>query len=286
MKLIAVLGSTGMAGHMLSAYLEERGYTVYRTSRSEKNTDTSRAIDVTDFAALGAWLDEIKVDVVVNCIGLLQKACAERADLAVLVNSYLPHFLERRSADGKERIIHLSTDCVFSGAKGNYTEDALTDGNTMYDRSKALGEIRNNRDLTFRMSIIGPDINPNGTGLFNWFMAQKGDIQGYSKTIWNGVTTLELARGVDAAIQQNLIGLYHLTPDHSIDKYNLLQLFQQTFDKDDVTIHKVDGLLLNKSLVNTRRDFDFEVRDYSRQIADMRQWVDDHRELYPHYVVR
>ena len=282
---IAVLGSTGMAGHMLSAYLEEHGYTVYRSSRSEKNTDTSRAIDVTDFAALGAWLDEIKVDVVVNCIGLLQKTCAERADLAVLVNSYLPHYLEKRSAEGKERIIHLSTDCVFSGAKGSYTEDALTDGDTMYDRSKALGEIRNDRDLTFRMSIIGPDIDPKGTGLFNWFMAQSGDIQGYSKTIWNGVTTLELARGVDAAIQMGLTGLYHLTPDGSIDKYSLLQLFQQVFGKNDVTIHKVDGLLLNKSLVNTRKDFDFEVRGYPTQIADMREWVESHRDLYPHYTV-
>lgn len=280
---IAVLGSTGMAGHMLSTYLEEHGYPVYRSSRSEKNTETSRAIDATDFAALGAWLDEIKVDIVVNCIGLLQKACAARADLAVLVNSYLPHFLEQRSAQGKERVIHLSTDCVFSGAKGSYTEDAFADGDTMYDRSKALGEIKNDRDLTFRMSIIGPDPDVNGTGLFNWFMAQKGDIQGYSKTIWNGVTTLELARGVDAAIQQGLTGLYHLTPALSIDKYSLLQLFQQTFGKSDVTIHKVDGLILNKSLVNTRKDFEFEVRDYPRQITDMRQWVESHRALYPHY---
>jgi len=280
---IAILGSTGMAGHMLSCYLEEHGYEVYRTSRSEKNTAASRAVNVTDFTALGAWLDEIRADIVVNCIGLLQKSCAERADLAVLVNSYLPHFLEQRSAEGKERVIHLSTDCVFSGARGNYTEDDPTDGDTMYDRSKALGEIRNDRDLTFRMSIIGPDIDPKGTGLFNWFMAQKGDIQGYSKTIWNGVTTLELARAVDEAIQIGLAGLYHLTPNASIDKHSLLQLFQRVFGKDDVTIHKVDGLILNKSLVNTRKDFDFEVRDYPQQIADMHEWVKGHRQMYKHY---
>lgn len=281
---IAVLGSTGMAGHMLCGYLEEHGYQVYRTSRSEKNSPASRAIDVTNFGTLAAWLDEVEPDVVVNCVGLLQKACEARPDLAVLVNSYLPHFLEHRSMQGKGKVIHLSTDCVFSGAKGGYTENELPDGETMYDRSKSLGELNNDQDLTFRMSIIGPDIDPKGTGLFNWFMAQSGQIQGYSKTIWNGVTTLELARGVDAAIQSGLTGLYHLTPNESIDKFSLLMLFRGEFERKDITIQKVDGLLLNKSLANTRKDFCFTVRSYPEQIADMHRWIQSHKNWYPHYV--
>lgn len=283
MKRIAVLGSTGMAGHVVSAYLEEHSYMVFRASRSEKSTAFRRAVDVTDFTALGAWLDEVWPDTVINCVGLLQKACETRPDRAVLINSYLPRFLEQRSAEGKGRVIHLSTDCVFSGKRGSYREDDFPDGDTMYDRSKALGEIKNGRDLTFRMSIIGPDIDPKGTGLFNWFMAQTGKIHGYAKTIWNGVATIELARAIDAALEQDLTGLYHLSSAESVSKYHLLQLFQQEFSRDDISVREVDGLLLDKSLVNTRSDFSFEMRDYPHQIADMRRWIEIHHELYPHY---
>ena len=167
---IAVLGSTGMAGHVVARYLEERGHRVFRTSRSEKDTHTSAAIDVTDFSALGAWLTQVQADVVVNCVGLLQHACEEHPDRAVLVNSYLPHWLEQWTRDDA-KVIHLSTDCVFSGRRGGYREDDTPDGETMYDRSKSLGELRNGKDLTLRMSILGPDIDTKGTGLFNWFMA-------------------------------------------------------------------------------------------------------------------
>lgn len=282
MKLV-VLGSTGMAGHVVAQYLQEQGHTVYRTSRSEKRTATSAPIDVTDFSALGAWLDEVNPDLVVNCIGLLQKSSESRADLAILVNSYLPHWLEHKYADTRTRIIHLSTDCVFSGKRGAYREDDAPDGETMYDRSKALGELNNRKDLTFRMSIIGPDIDPRGTGLFNWFMAQHGEIQGWSKTIWNGITTIELAQGIDAAIAANLSGIYQLVPRDSIDKYSLLQLFAKTFGRSDLTIRRVDGLEMNKSLLCTRKDFAFTVKPYEVQVQEMKVWVDAHAPLYPHY---
>ena len=137
---IAVLGSTGMAGHMVSLYLEEAGYMVYRASRSERNTLTSRTVDAADPAALRAWLEEVRPDGVVNCIGLLQRACEARPDRAVLLNAYIPHYLESLFSQERTKVIHLSTDCVFSGSKGGYAENALPDGRTMYDRSKALVE--------------------------------------------------------------------------------------------------------------------------------------------------
>lgn len=282
MKL-AVLGSTGMAGHVVAQYLEEQNHSVYRSSRSERNTQTSAAIDVLDLAALGQWLDQIGPDAVINCVGLLQKACSERGDLAFLVNAYLPHWLEWRYAKSAVKVVHLSTDCVFSGRAGGYSEDALKDGDTMYDRSKALGEILNGKDLTFRMSIIGPDSHPNGTGLFNWFMAQSGMIEGYGKAIWNGVTTVELARAVDAVLDQDLTGLYHLVQPEPIDKCSLLEIMKAAFHRDQVSIRRVDGLQVNKSLVNTRADFRFQVKGYSEQISDMYEWICGHKKLYPHY---
>ena len=280
---IAVLGSTGMAGHVVALYLEENGYEVYRTSRSEQNTINRAAIDATDFNKLSKWLEAIQPDVVVNCIGLLQKACEQRTDLAVSINSYLPHWLEQCYIHKSTKIIHLSTDCVFSGNDGGYCENALPDGRTMYDRSKSLGEIINSKDLTFRMSIIGPDIDKAGTGLFNWFMQQHKEIQGYSRTIWNGVTTVELARAIDAAIKQDITGLYHLVQPEPIDKCSLLILFKNEFKRETVSIEPVDGPKVNKSLINTRVDFDFVVKSYEGQIKDLRKWTEKHKELYPHY---
>lgn len=280
---IVVLGSTGMAGHVVSTFLEEKGYDVYRISRSERNSEKSFAIDVTDFAGLNKRLNKIQPDCVVNCVGLLQKDCEQRTDSAVLINSYLPHWLEQKYSQCDTKVIHLSTDCVFSGNTGGYWENDLHDGRTMYDRSKSLGEIINGKDLSFRMSIIGPDIDARGTGLFNWFMAQHGEIDGWSQAVWNGVTTIELARAIEQAIEQGLTGLYHLVQPTPIDKYSLLALFQREFQRDDIAIRKADGPILDKSLVNTRTDFDFTVNDYPNQIHNMSVWIHRHKELYPHY---
>jgi dTDP-4-dehydrorhamnose reductase len=283
MKKIVVLGGTGMAGHVVATFLAEENFDVYSASKSAKDTSRSKTVDIADFstfAALGNWLDEICPEVVVNCIGILQRISNERPDIAILVNSYLPHWIERRYNNSTVRLIHLSTDCVFSGTRGGYKEDDLRDGNTFYDRSKALGEVINGKDLTFRMSIIGPDRHENGTGLFNWFMKQQGLICGYTKALWNGVTTIELARAIKAAIEQNLSGLYHLVPQETIDKYHLLLLIKGVFNRDDITVEPFNDLVVDKTLVNTRTDFDFRVLPYNQQIEDMRIWINKHKNYY------
>lgn len=281
-KRVAVLGSTGMAGHVVAQYLEEQGYDVYRASRSEKKTAKSEPVDAGDFPALSGWLERVKPEVLINCIGLLQKACEEFPARAVLINAYLPKWMEEKYKDSGTKIIHLSTDCVFSGERGGYTERDLPDGRTMYDRSKALGEIDNGKDLTFRMSIIGPDIDEKGTGLFHWFMQQSGEISGYRRAIWNGVTTVELARAIDAAIRENLCGLYQLAAEEPIDKYHLLLLCKESFHKD-ISIVPADSVVLDKSLRNTRTDFPFTIRSYPEQINDMALWVARHPGFYPKY---
>jgi dTDP-4-dehydrorhamnose reductase len=207
----------------------------------------------------------------------------ERKDLAAYLNAYLPHQLEQMFKNTDTKIIHCSTDCVFSGQHGPYKENDFQDGELFYDKSKALGEINNDKDLTFRQSIIGPDMNKEGIGLFNWFMAQSGEINGYSKAIWNGVTTIELAKGVKDAIEQDLTGLYHLVPRANITKYDLLQLFNEVFNRGLVICKDDKSMESNKTLINTRTDFKHEVPDYSTMIAEMKKWVDDHKVLYPHY---
>lgn len=280
MTKVAVLGASGMAGHTIALFLEEQGYDVYRMSRSTEASEKNAALDAANSKALDSWLKKIEPQIIVNAIGILQKGAEERPDLAVLINSYLPHRLAELGRHIGAKLIHLSTDCVFSGETGGYTETALTDGRTMYDRSKALGEVVNDRDLTFRMSILGPDININGTGLFHWFMNQKGAIKGYTQAIWNGVTTIELAKAIHAAIEQQIKGLYHLVPSASINKYELLLLFKDVFGRNNIDIKPYDDYKVDKTLVNTRNDFKYDIPAYPQMVEEMKQWIESHKRIY------
>ncbi len=287
MSRVLVLGASGMAGHVIATYLAEHGHEVTTAGgRNKLNEDTVR-LDLADQQAARAFLDGKMFDVVVNCVGVLIKQSDERPDLAAYLNGYMPHFLAQRYAGTATRLIHLSTDCVFSGANGPYREDSSYDGQTMYDRSKALGEIRNDKDVTFRMSIIGPELpHANGTGLFNWFSQQHGTIFGFTNATWNGITTVELAKGIAAAIGTPLAGLYHLTPAHdTITKHDLLALFKEVWKRSDITIEAKEApLTTNKTLANTRTDFSFNVSDYPTMIKEMKEWIDGHRALYPQYI--
>jgi dTDP-4-dehydrorhamnose reductase len=177
----------------------------------------------------------------------------------------------------------MSTDCVFAGNTGPYSEDSFCDGKTFYDRTKALGEINDSKNLTFRNSIIGPDLNQDGIGLFNWFMKQKGSINGYSGAIWTGVTTLTLAKAMEKAIEQNLCGLYNLVNNTSISKYDLLNLFNENFNDERLIINKEEGFKLDKTLLNTRKDFYFEVPSYKQMLFEMKEWINEHANLYTDY---
>lgn len=283
MKTVLVLGSGGMAGHVVSLYLREKEYQVSTLSARNALDKNTVLLDVTQKLELEDYLKSNSFDVVVNCIGLLVKQSEEKKDLAVYLNSYLPHYLETFYSNSNTKLIHLSTDCVFSGKRGPYTEKSQYDGELFYDRSKALGEVINDKDLTFRMSIVGPDTQENGDGLFNWFYKQTGEISGYSKTIWNGITTIELAKGIDVAINNNLTGLYHLTPKENISKYELLKLFKKEFNRNDIIIKANSEITSDKTLINSRTDFEFEVSDYPEMISEMHEWIDSHKEQYKHY---
>jgi dTDP-4-dehydrorhamnose reductase len=221
--------------------------------------------------------------VIINCIGLLNQAAEESHPNALYLNSYLPHLIADAIKDKKTKLIHMSTDCVFAGNTGPYYENSLRDGATFYDRSKALGEVDDDKNLTFRNSIVGPDMNKNGLGLFNWFMKQEGTVKGFTCALWTGVTTLTLAKAMEKAIEENLCGLYNLVNNVSISKYDLLVLFNKYFRNNSLTILKNDDLKLDKSLRNTRKDFSFVVPPYEQMVQEMKAWVDAHSNLYPHY---
>lgn len=278
-----VLGATGMAGHTISIYLLERGHTVDTFSRKAFAYGNNIVGNVKNLINLEEIITNGRYDCIINCIGSLNQFAEDDKSDAVFLNSFLPHWLVKVTSTLKTKIIHMSTDCVFSGKQGNYIENVFPDGETFYDRSKALGEIRDTKNLTFRNSIIGPDISVKGIGLFNWFMQQNGTINGYKKAIWSGVTTLTLAKAMEQAAKEDLTGVYHLTNNSIICKYDLLCLFNKYFKAGRLNIMCVDGINLNKSLINTRRDFKFIVPSYEEMVKEMYEWVDVHQNLYPHY---
>lgn len=283
---VLVIGGSGMAGQTISLYLSSKKHIVdVIVRRKDFKLDNCSVIvsDVTNFSRLEEIIVNGNYDLIVNAVGILNKDAEINKDQAVLVNSYLPHFLVKITKDMKTKIIHISTDCVFSGLKGNYKEDDLKDGNTFYDISKSLGEINDDKNATLRTSIIGPDSNVNGIGLFNWFMKQDREINGFTKSIWTGITTITLAKAIEKAYEQNLIGLYNLVNNTPISKFSLVNIFNEVFKENKLIVNKVDGNVQNKSLVDTRKDFDFVVPTYEEMIKEMRDWIIDYKKYYSHY---
>lgn len=278
-----VLGCNGMAGHMISLYLKEQGHDVLGFARSKSTLVDSVVGDAQDIAFMKELIGVDKFDTVINCIGLLNQFAENNKAGAVYLNSYFPHQLAQLTEGTNTQIIHMSTDCVFSGKRGQYIEDDFRDGTTFYDRTKALGEIVNDKDLTMRQSIVGPDINQNGIGLMNWFLQQHGEVTGYTGAMWTGQTTLQLAKTMEVAAKERAHGLYNMVPDADISKCDLLGLFNRYIRKDKVTIIPVDKMAADKSLKRTHWDFGYKIPDYETMIAELADWMRDHKALYPHY---
>ena len=274
MKKVLVIGIKGMAGHVIFRYLNKiETLKVFGLARNvEENADVFN-IDVSDTEKLGDILEKEKFGVVINCVGILNKDAEDHPAKAIWFNSYFPHFLEEITKNTSTKIFHISTDCVFSGKKGNYSETDIKDGEGFYAQSKALGELENAKDLTVRTSIIGPDLNKKGIGLFNWFMAQNGEINGYSSAVWSGVTTLELAKAIAFLIDNTAKGVVHLTNGTPINKFDLTNLFKETFKKDNITINPYDGKIIDKSFQKSEK-INYDVPSYEQMISEMKDWIE------------
>ncbi|MDQ0232510.1 SDR family oxidoreductase [Metabacillus malikii] len=272
MKLL-ILGGKGMAGHMLTSYFRsKKEYEVIYTSR-DKHDQEGLFLDVTNAHHVEEVIESVKPDIVINCIGILNDFAEKNPLLALKINSILPNELAKLCDRYNGKLVHISTDCVFLGTKGDYTENDIPDGTTMYAQSKKWGEIISDNHLTIRTSIIGPELKDDGIGLFLWFMKQKGTINGFDKVFWNGVTTLELAKATEDMIKHNVTGLYHLGSETKISKYELLKLIQKVFNKEDVTISKDEQVVLDRTIKSTRTDYHFTIPSYERMLTDLRDWM-------------
>ena len=283
---VLILGSAGLIGHQVHNYLKgNEGYELHNIAYRNKLQENTILIDARNENNLIEQIARIKPKYIVNCIGVLISGSNNDPENAVFLNAYLPHRLARLADKIDAKLIHISTDCIFSGNKKEpYIETDEKDGRDVYAKSKGLGEIVNNNHLTLRTSVVGPELKTDGEELFHWFMNQKGEISGFTKSIWSGVTTIELAKAVKWSIDNEITGLYHVTNNTSISKYELLKLFQK-YTKKNIDIKSVDGNNVDKSFTDTRLLLNYQIPSYDEMISDMVNLIINNRAFYSQYKI-
>lgn len=262
MSRVLVLGCHGMLGHKVVQGLRFR-HEVAGTMRSVlqrerltslfKDTRFYDGVDADDESTVRTCVEDWRPEVIINCIGIIKQLPAGRDPLvAIPINALLPHRLARLAASSGARLIHFSTDCVFSGARGNYREDDIPDPDDLYGRTKLLGEVAGPAALTLRTSVIGRELAQH-LGLVDWFLSQKGGrVQGFARAIYTGLTARALTEVVALAIelQPALEGVWQVSSD-PISKYDLLNLLNRSYDLG-VTIEKDEKFVCDRSLDSTR----------------------------------
>ena len=283
-KKVLILGSSGLIGHQVYNYLKDNSdFILSNISYTRKLNYETILLDARKEQCFFDQIRHIEPNYIVNCIGVLISGAKQDPKSAMFLNAHLPHKLEKLANNINAKLIHMSTDCVFSGNKKSpYVETDEKDGLDTYAKTKSLGEIVSNNHLTIRTSVIGPEIVNSSGQLFHWFMNQSGVIEGFTKAIWSGATTIELAKAIKWFINNNITGLYHLTNGIPINKYDLLHLFKKYTNKN-IEISKVDGIVTNKSFIDTRQEIDYQLPTYDAMIRDMVSLIKNNRILYSHY---
>ena len=282
MKKVLILGATGLIGHQVYFRLKaNKNFVVFNFAHQRKISDDTVLLDARDEHLLEKAIVDIRPDVIVNCMGVLIAEANRNPEHAIFLNAYIPQRLKSIANILGAKLVHISTDCVFSGKKGSYEEADIRDADDTYGRAKALGEVTEPPHLTLRTSVVGPELK-EGEELFHWFMSQQGSIKGYTQALWSGVTTLELAKAVEWAIKHDIKGLYHVTNGQPINKCDLLRLFKK-HTKKDIQIEAVDGRVTDKSLLDTRKKQESRVPDYDGMVHDMVEFMKLHPELYSQY---
>ena len=254
---ILILGASGMLCYSLFSNLTEQdNLSVFGTVRSINGKEyffnnlhqLISGVDVYDIGSLHLAIETINPDIVINCIGLIKQHDISKQHIdAIKINALLPHELANICDQYNAKLVHFSTDCVFSGDVGSYTEDSLPDARDLYGRSKYLGEVDYGKHLTLRTSIIGHELT-SSISLVDWFLSQVESAKGFSKAIFSGLPTCYIAKLLAESIFPNpkVKGLLHLSVN-PIDKYSLLKLIAKQYKKK-IALNESQNLVIDRSL--------------------------------------
>jgi dTDP-4-dehydrorhamnose reductase len=282
---ILVLGATGMLGNaMFRLFSQSAGFDTQGTARSAASVQhfdealrprIHVGVDVEQHDHLVQLFSRVRPDVVINCIGLVKQLAEANDPLAALpINSLLPHRLARLASLVGARLVHVSTDCVFSGRQGSYLETDMPDALDLYGRSKLLGEVDYENAITLRTSIIGHEISSTHS-LVGWFLAQQGRVKGYTRAVFSGLPTVELARVIRDHLlpRPDLRGLWHVSAA-PITKYDLLKLIKQAYCRS-TEIEADDRLVIDRSLDSSRfrSETGWQPKDWSALIDEMKRFA-------------
>ena len=280
MKKVLVLGSTGMLGHIVHYFLDSTNkYDLYNLSFRNKLNSKTIIEDVSDQEKLSNLINEISPDVIINCIGILIKGSNENIKNAIYVNGYFPHWLKGVCKEINCKLIHISTDCVFSGKNGGNDENSIKDAIDDYGKTKSLGEFDSFNHLCIRTSIIGPELKQNGEGLMHWLFNQQGTINGFKNVFWSVVTTLELAKAIHFSIKNNISGLWNVTNGEAISKFDLLKTIIKTFSINKLKLEPNTDKISDKSLKSIR-GIDYKVPSYQIMLEGLADYYRENQKLY------
>ncbi len=283
-----VLGARGMLGHTLLRVLHSRGIDAWGTVRSGSDGLPSGlaahvlpGVEANRFETVRAAIGKVAPAVIVNCVGII-KQLPEAKDpvLSIEINALFPHLLARAARDAGARLVHVSTDCVFSGRRGGYRESDSPDPEDLYGRSKLLGELDDSEGLTIRTSIIGHELGTRH-GLVEWFLSERGSVQGFTRAIYSGLPTVELSNVlVDHVLPRpELRGLWHVGSDPT-SKHDLLVLVARRYGHE-VKIEPSDRVVCDRSFDSSRfrAATGYVPPPWAELVARMHA---DHREAHAH----
>jgi dTDP-4-dehydrorhamnose reductase len=281
MMKVLILGGNGMLGHKLVQVFQDK-FDVWTTLREDfakyekfgifEREKTVCGVDAEKFETVKNAIESIKPDVIINAIGIIKQLPSSNNVVKTLtINSIFPHLVAETAQKVNARFIEISTDCVFSGKKGNYSEEDLPDAYDLYGKSKNLGEVIADNCLTLRTSIIGRELL-TANSLVDWFLSNRGkSVKGYANAIYSGFPTIVLAEIIaDLLVKQpNLSGLYHLSSE-PINKFDLLRLIRDVYNAD-IEIERFEDFSSDKSLNSDklRQETGFSPRNWERMIAQM-----------------
>jgi dTDP-4-dehydrorhamnose reductase len=293
-KKVMILGGTGMLGHVLFRCLSEYPeYNVYATARSltgvkEKFPGRLQerfhpdSVDANYFDSLIRAISSIRPDIIINCIGIIKQLPGAGDPLtAITINALLPHRISLIGRTAGARVIHISTDCVFNGKKGMYSENDQSNAEDLYGRTKFLGEVNDSHCVTLRTSIVGHELRGR-YGLVEWFLAQSQRVRGFRKAIYSGFPTIELAGIIHNYVLPNpgLTGVYHVS-SAPISKYNLLRLVAERYGKK-IEIEPGDDFVQDRSLDSTvfRRATGYQPPSWDKLVEMMHNDFLANRDFY------
>ena len=266
MKKVLVLGATGMLGSACYKVIaESSSLSVEGTSRTLDDSLTQ--MNAEDLKQVRTVITNTRPDYVVNCIGIIKPHISEKDPASVMraisINSEFPIFLAGLASEADFNVIQIATDCVYSGKKGSYTEIDQHDATDVYGKTKSLGEVPSENFLHLRASIIGPEFG-RSTSLLEWFRNQpkESELNGFEDHIWNGITTYQFARLARGLIESesNIFGIRHLVPANRVSKYDLLKIFSEVYDRNDIEIKKItSSSFIDRTLETEDKDLNREI---------------------------